>query len=384
MTTSQLPTFSDAEPMLHAAACKETGLDDFGDASYLENLKAYLRALDQTGRISVTGREIIRAQVIGLLKSRLYVQAAIKANPQLLDIPIKAPVFILGLPRTGTTALQNMLMCDPQFQGLQLWLTQEPMPRPPISEWKNYSTFQQAQAGLDAFYTAVPELKAMHWMAADEVDECRAVLSHTFANVTLSWPSDLDIYAQWLYQHDMTQDYRYFADVLRVIGANEPQKTWVLKCPSHSISADKLLNVFPDARLIFLHRDPASVVPSISSMVYKLRTMTEGEKTRPERCGEQMLNNLDYAMKRLLAVRDQRPENFMNLRFVDFMADPVGSIKNIYDRFGLEWQEATAESMRGWLRDNPAGKHGSHQYAPEDFGLTREKIHERFDYYHDY
>ncbi|MET0657174.1 MAG: sulfotransferase, partial [Steroidobacteraceae bacterium] len=182
----------------------------------------------------------------------------------------------------------------------------------------------------------------------------------------------------------MTPEYRYLGNVLRLIGKNEPKKTWVLKCPTHTICAHDLLKVFPDARLVFMHRDPAAVVSSISSMVYKLRCLSEGEKTRPERCGEQMLDNLDYAIRRLLDVRAQHSDNFMDVRYTDFIADPVKGVRAVYARFDIPFTSATAAGIAGWFRDNPPGKHGSHRYTPEDFGLTADGIRRRFDYYRDY
>ena len=384
MDFAQIPSFSAADESLHQAAIEATGLSDFGDAFYRDNLRAYLGALDEAGKATSSGRLVLMGQVVELLKSRLHTIAALKANPQVRDNRIDAPLVILGLPRTGTTALHGLLNCDLQLQGLQNWLATQPMPRPPEARWRDYPAYAQAQAALDGAYAAVPELAVMHFISAADVDECRAVMTQTFASTSLSWPSDLQPYSRWLHAHDMRREYAYYADVLRLIGAHEPHKTWLLKCPHHSICADALLAEFPNARLIFLHRDPASVVPSISSMVYRLRSLTEGEQTRPERCGEQMLDHLEYALQRLRQVRAAHPQNFMDLRFGDFMADPLRAVRSIYARFDLSLSEEAAGRMQRWLADNPQGKHGQHRYTPEDFGLSRERIHERFAGYDDY
>lgn len=384
MDFAQIPSFEAAEESLHQAAIDATGLSDFGDAFYRDNLRAYLGALDEAGKATSSGRLVLMGQVVEMLKSRLHTIAALKANPRVRDNAIKAPIVILGLPRTGTTALHGMLNCDPQLQGLQNWLATQPMPRPAEATWRSYPAYQHAQAALDGAYEAVPELAAMHFITAADVDECRSVMTQCFANTSLSWPSDLQPYTRWLHAHDMRREYAYYADVLRLIGAHEPQKTWLLKCPHHSVCADALLAEFPDARLIFLHRDPASVVPSISSMVYRLRSLTEGDQTRPQRCGEQMLGHLEYALQRLLQVRAQHPQNFMDLRFTDFMADPMQAVRSIYARFDLELADETEARMQNWQATNPQGKHGSHRYTPEDFGLSRKHIHERFAGYADY
>jgi hypothetical protein len=384
MSSSPEVRFEKAAPALHEAAARSTGLEDFGDSSYRANLQAYLAALDEAGRATDAGRATLLAQVQGLLESRLHLQAGLKAHPRVRANPIVAPVFILGLPRTGTTALHNLMMCDPQFQGLQAWLAQQPMPRPPRDGWRDHPAFQRCQAGIDGLNAAVPEMVAMHWMAADAVEECRAVMTQGFANTSLSWPSDIPGYAAWLARHDMTPEYRHYADALRLIGANEPHKTWLLKCPHHCISADKLLAVFPDAKLVFLHRDPVSVVPSISSMVYRLRRNTEGGETRAERCGEQLLAHMESALRRLLAVRRDHPDSFVDLRFVDLMRDPVGSIAAIYDHFRLTLTGETMAGMQDWLAANPRGKHGEHRHGPGDFGLSAEQIRERFHGYHGY
>lgn len=379
-----VPSFAAMENLFHARASEATGLDDFGEPFYRDNLRAYLDALDEVAKVTPSGSEILQSQIVNLLQSRLRLQAALKANPLARATRITAPVFILGLPRSGTTALQNILMCDARFQGLQTWLAEHPMPRPPRETWETFPEFQRTQTRLEARHARVPEIKAMHFMAAEDVDECRAIMSHCFANTSLSWPSDLEPYARWLDQHDMTPEYRYYADALRLIGANDADKTWLLKCPHHCISTDALLRVFPDARLIFLHRDPVSVVSSISSMVFRLRRSTEGEQARAERCGEQMLGHMDNALRKLLKVREQNPQRFVDLRFSDFMADPIQSLARVCDRIGMALDAPTVDRMRHWLSANPAGKHGRNRYSPEDFGLTAAGIRERFHYYTDF
>lgn len=379
---AQAPTsLSNSESRLHEAAMAAAGFDDFGDPGYLDALRVFLQAHDARLPAGPSAeRDAVAAQVVDLLIGRLYTQAGLKRRPEVRNRPIHRPLFILGLPRTGTTALQHMLMRDPQFQGLQYWLGERPMPRPPRERWPQYPEFQRCQQRIDELFAARPAMKAIHFMAADEVDECRLIMTQCFASTALAWAADIGAYSRWLYATDLTPQYRYYADALRLIGADD-DRTWLLKCPHHTLAIDKLLDVFPDARIVFTHRDPVDLVPSVSSLSYELMRGGGDDATLRREIGRRHVEKFEEPLRRTMAVRAANPGRFLDIRFTDYMADPLGAVRGIYAHFDLELTPKAEAAMQGWLDANPKGKHGSHRYTPEDFGLTAEQLRERFSFY---
>jgi len=377
--------FSNSRDLLHEQAAQATGFTDFGDPSYLEALDKWLEGFDQGGMVVTdAGRSALLEQIRQRLDSRLHAVHQLKQHPEISGIAIEAPVFILGLPRSGTTILQHMLSRDPQFQVLQYWLGARPIPRPPRQTWRDYPVFREIQASIDALFEARPHMRAMHFMAADEAEECRLLLEPTFANPCLATYSHLESYQSWLNVQDLTTQYTYYRNLLKLVGLHEPDKTWLLKCPHHSPHLDSLFNVFPDARIVLTHRNPLDIIPSTCSLSGAFVSMFEGDNYDPHYWGQRFLGDWDYQLKCLLRARDQRPDQFYDFRFVEFQQDPIGSASRAYDYFGLTLGGATADLLQTWLDANPKGKHGDYSYRAEDFGLTADLINERFSYYDEY
>ena len=385
MTPSLRQTgFSDAGQELHDAAIRATGFDDFGDPGYLDAFDRLLRAYDECFPAGPSPeRDGAANRLTELLIRRLYVQAGHRKRPDARSVQLRAPLFILGLPRTGTTAMQHMLARDPQFQGLQRWLAERPMPRPPRACWADYPEFRRSQMVLDSVFKARPAVKGIHFMAADEVDECSLIMTQTFSSGSIGWSADLGAYTRWLHEADLRPQYRYYADVLRLIGADDG-RTWLLKCPHHALKIEALLAVFPDARIVFLHRDPVELLPSICSLTYEV---TRGEADDPAlraRIGRRHLANLPDPLRRAMAVRTTHPGCIFDVRFTDFTADPMATVRSIYRFFDLDLTSTAEANMQEWRDDNPKGKHGGHRYCAEDFGLRPEQIAERFSFYDNY
>lgn len=378
-------TYAAAFDQIHEQAIASTGLDDFGDISYHEGLRVLLNAQDQRACREGEAAAIL-SQLSRTLGGRLQAIAAIKARPDSQSVAIVAPLVILGLPRTGTTALHHLLMRDPQFQGLQYWIGRTPMVRPARESWPDLPQYLAAEAEIEAMHEAIPALKAIHRVEPDEVEECRMIMEHNFASTALSASWDIPAYSDWLYAQDLIPHYRYYANVLRLIGSDTPALTWLLKCPHHMLAIDSLLAVFPDARLVFTHRDPVDVVPSICSLNATFHRYPSDAVEERETCGTRHTDNLDYVLRRAMAVRDQHPDRFFDLRFIDFRRDPIGSVKRIYERFDLHLSDAALMAMTAWNDENAKASSapGGHRYAPEDFGISISALKERFSYYDSY
>jgi len=248
---------------LHDAASERTGLSDFGDDRYREGLEILLAAYDENPYFNELGRRAALDSVVTALIGRLKSQRGWKHDSRWSETRIEQPLFVLGLPRTGTTALHKLLAEDPASQSLPHWLGVHPESRPPRSAWESHPAYRETKARLDALYERSPAMRAIHDIQADEPDECRLLRMQSFANFTFD-TSYVPRYRAWLMDLDQREVYARYRDNLRMIGAGDGRR-WVLKCPGHLWALDALLHHFPDACVIQTHRAPEEVIPSSCS-----------------------------------------------------------------------------------------------------------------------
>jgi hypothetical protein len=363
---------------LHEAARAAAGSDDFGDPGYLEGLRVLAEAYDRESRLTATGIAMVEQQLTGILKNRLVSQRAWKARPQILEIAIHRPIFVLGLPRTGTTALHHLLGRDPGIQVLEYWLAASPRPRPPRSEWESDPAYQQSVQELEWMYTVDPSLKAIHLMSADGPEECRHLMQQTFTDDTFDCNSTIPSYSAWYARHPMRDTYERHRDLLKLIGSPTPERRWVLKYPVHMGNLRALFAVYPDACIVQCHRDPAKIMPSLCSLVAGWRALYEGDVDRRE-ISRWLVELWSSRLVQGLEVRREHDaKRFFDLNFREVWADPIGSVRRMYDHFGLEMSPAAEQGMRAWVAENPQGKHGEHRYRAEDFGLSTRGMHASF------
>jgi hypothetical protein len=375
--------FEDLEDELHKAAITATQLDDFGHPDYLPGLRVLLRAFDTDPSLTDIGRQFAYGTVLGTLTARLHTQQGWSKHPDVLHRPIGKPLVITGIPRTGTTALHKLLSMDPQFQGLERWLTETPMVRPPRETWEALPAFRASVANMEAFFAAMPEMRKAHDMVADEPDECLEVLRQSFVSNRFASSAYLPSYDAWLQEQSELDSYRRYVDVLRLIGAADPDKRWLLKNPGHIAQIDALLEVLPDACIIQTHRDPLKAIPSLCSTLYMARRMFEGDATRADLIGSRECRYWRQALERTDQARRTRPAQFFDVDHRGFVADPMGTVRAIYAHFGLELSAGVRERMQAWIAASPTSKHGEHRYRLEDFGITRGQIQREFAGYRD-
>lgn len=375
------PRFAACEDRFLQSASRATGIENFGDETFLVHLRVLLRAYDEEARLTPFGRMLVTREISGILKSRLRVERAWAEDPGLLETAIRRPIFILGLPRTGTTALHHLLACDPYNQVLEYWLAAAPGPRPPRSQWEDDPCFKTAVRGLRTMYTLDPGLKAVHWMTADGPDECRHLFLQSFLDDTFDSNASIPSYTRWVAEQDMRPAYARHRDLLKLIGSTSPDRRWVLKYPAHLRNLRTLLEIYPDACIVQTHRDPARVLPSICSLVAGFRGLYE-DAVDAAAIGRWQLEMWSDMMNRALDVRDSLdPARFFDLPFAEVVADPVGAVKRMYDHFGFALSPGGEERMRDWHTNHPQGEHGEHRYAAQAFGLSQGEIAERFRRY---
>jgi hypothetical protein len=365
---------------LHEAATRMTGLSDFGDRSeYLDGMRVLLDSLENDEQLTPYGNKVNRAALRGALAARALAEAGFAANPGYADVVIERPIFVTGLPRTGTTALHRLLCEDANHQGLEMWLTQVPQPRPPREQWAENPIYAHMQANFDKHHIENPEFMGVHFMSADTVEECWQILRQTFLSIAYESLAYVPTYSAWLQRQDWTPAYARHKKNLQLIGLNDVEKRWVLKNPSHLFALDALMEVYPDALVIQTHRDPRTLIASSCSLSAQA-TAGQSEKFVGEVIGHSQLELWSRGAAAFAESRQKYdPAQFVDVDFRELNADPVGTVGRVYETFGLDF---TDDVRAGVIAVQEGSKSGhakpSHTYSLADFGLTEADVAEKF------
>jgi hypothetical protein len=365
-------------------AAKATGLDDFGPDDYSDGLGVLLDSYNREAALTPRGVRVARAMVRGALGARLISESAFRAHPEHAGVEISQPLFVTGLPRTGTTALHRLLVADPAHQGLEMWLAEVPQPRPPRESWADDPVFRYIQAGCEKHHTAHPEFMGVHYMAADQVEECWQLLRQSMRSISWECLAHLPSYSAWLSTQDWTGPYRRHRRNLQLIGLPDAGKRWVLKNPSHLFALDALLEVYPDALVIQTHRDPGTAIASVCSLAAQASAGWSDVFTG-DVIGQDQLELWASGLERFRTERAQAEQardvqaKFFDVRYEDLVADPVGTAEAVYGCFGLPFTGAAADAMRALAANGGAtGVRPAHRYTLQDFGLTEADVDARF------
>lgn len=373
--------FTDLSPALHDEARRRTGREDFGEAAeYRPGLETLLRAIDEDEvGFDEGGAGRVSEMIVGTLVARLYAEAGWRARPDCLGRPIRRPLVITGIPRTGTTALHRLLDLDPGFQGLPRWLSLHPMPRPPRADWSAIPEYRD-DIGV------APELTAIHPMVAGEVDECIHLLKQNFCNNF--WGASLPVpsYDRWWAARDETGSYARSYRLLQLIAADDSATPWLLKNPGHVGQLEALFETMPDAIVVQTHRDPFQAIASLASLMVKLHRRNAGGAVDPVAIGRRELRIWSDAVTRAMAVRDRRAQAgaatcFIDVRHEDFHADPIGVVRRIYARTNRELTPRVEAAMQARVSHDPERGQGAHSYDPAAFGLDRDEVDDMFRRY---
>jgi hypothetical protein len=372
-----------AENKLLAAARAQTGLSDWGDKSFRQPLGLLLESLEREAHLNFLGRIAARRRLTQMLVNRLQIQEALRRHPDIRAEPIRKPIFILGLPRTGTTLLHTLFLQDPANRVLRFWEGQVPALEPAQRRVDPDPRLGQAEQQLKFFHYLAPQFAAIHPLEADGPQECVTLFANALQSLQFEHSYDIPGYAAWLEQQDLAGVYLYYADQLRLLQWRHAAARWVLKSPAHLFGLDALLATFPDAQIVQTHRDPLRVLASLCSLVAVLRGVTS-DRIDPRRIGRQVPAKWSVGLTRALAVRDRAgEERFCDVHFRELVADPLGAVRKIYGRFGLPLNTAVEERMRQTLAANPSDKHGVHRYTLGQFGLDPAVEARRFREYRD-
>jgi hypothetical protein len=364
---------------LHEAASRATGLDDFGGEEYHEGLRILLDDYATESGLTGVGNYMQRSFVRGGLIARLLSEMGFKQHPSYAEVAIERPIFVTGLPRTGTTALHRLLTADPAHQGPELWLTEFPQPRPPRSTWEADPVFSGIQAAYAEHHVENPEFMGIHYMDAASVEECWRLLRQSGKSIGYESLAYVPNYSAWLAKQDWTDAYERHKANLQLIGLHDQDRRWVLKNPSHLVALDAIMRVYPDALVVQTHRDPRVAIASACSLSAEATrgwsTVFDGEVI-----GRTQLDMLASASARFAEERGRHdPTQFVDVEYDDFVADPVGTVRGIYEAFDLPWTPVVSERVAALdAESRQGGRRSSHRYSLADYGLTEDEVLSRF------
>ena len=367
----------DALEELLAEAREKEGLEDLGAHCCEDGLTA-LVATVEGNPFREKRRKRNRGRLVAAVGTRLRVQAALERHPEIAEREIRRPMFLTGLPRSGTSALFNLLGSDPAARPLLLWETQFPEPMEGLAQGDPDPRYQAIKAYYEQGREKNPDFSKIHYTSADTPEEC--VLLHALAFHGVQWGIEifLEPYASW-YQanlHRLPEMYAYQRVLLQMLDWQRPGERWLLKAPAHMWGIDALLATFPDAAIVWSHRDPVACVASVCSMTQSLIAQVEG--IDPHWLGPEVMEFYARSLERGLAMRDAAdPARFVDVDHDGFVDDPLAAALRVYERFDLPL-EAAEPALRAHVEANPRGKHGRHDYDLDAFGLDAARVLERF------
>lgn len=374
------------EKTLLAKACERTGLDDFGDDSFREAFRVLLRAYETEAEFSFVGRICVHEDTVRLLSNRLRLVADRRRHPAIAEEVIRRPLFITGLPRSGTTILHALLAQDPAHRVPQVWEVMHPSPPPERASYAFDPRITSTARQLKWLDLLMPDFETVHLIDARLPQECIAITSHDFRSYTFESMYAVHAYRAWHDRQDKRPEYEFHRRFLQHLQWRCPGQRWVLKAPSHLLALEALLQVYPDAGIILTHRDPLKVLASCASFTEVLRTAFSDRVDKASLAQEVRQRWEEGAG---LAVKYRRAggnlqQQLFDVRYGELLQDPLGMVRRIYEHFDLELTEAAETAMQQFLWANPKNKGGVHRYSLEEFGLDPAAERRRFQFYLDF
>lgn len=360
------------------AAQLQTGLEDAGDPDALEGLDRLIDAVSREARLNDLGNLAVEGALSAAWSNRLKVIDHVKRHPELTMHPVERPVVVVGMFRAGTTLLSNLLDLDPANRSLLRWESGDSVPPPEPVERRRGPRVQAAQAGSDMLEALNPRMRAIHHEDADSPTECIAVLGQAFRSI--SWEAMVNVpsYAAWWRSGDCAPAYAYHRQVLQLLQSNGTTGQWTLKSPHHALALDALVDCYPDAQLVLLHRDPVQLVTSVCSLVTTMSS-TFSDHDHGDYIREHWTDTLESCIHRVDDFRARRPEHpLLDLQYDDLVADPVGVLERLYGWLGRTLDGPVVDAVHHYLDRRSRGALGEHRYRPEDHGLLVPELRERF------
>lgn len=371
----------EADQLIEAATSR-TGLKDFGGEPFRVPLEVLLQAYEREARLNFVGRVTTWWDTVRLLSNLLHVVDDRKHFPGIAAEGIHAPVFIMGLPRTGSTFLHALLAQDPQNHSPAHWEIMHPSP-PPAGISVDNPRVARTASELAWMNWLVPELPTAHTMAATDPQECTEILSNVFMSLRFDSTYEVPSYLRWIDHHGLYAAYAFHRRFLQQLQYSEPvTRRWVLKSPDHVFALNEILRTYPDARIVMTHRAPLEVLPSVASLTVMLESAFS-DAADPVRIGERVTARWADGARRIVAAAesDSSQGRIVHIFYSDLSRFPLNEVRRIYRHFDLELTAEAETLMTHFTAVHPTKEYGEHHYSLAQFGLDPEQLQWRFGPY---
>jgi hypothetical protein len=364
-----------------ASAVKLAGSSDLGSDSYREPLEVYLAACRNEADLTTFGRILISKMLAASLANRIALHQWSLEHPEVRSERIESPWVIVGLPRTGTSVLSMLLGLDPMARPLLQWEAAHPIPPPTLEEGEQDPRIALTTKEMDGLMKLNPPLKAMHPFGATLAQECVSLFMYDVRTLALELEAHVPTYARWLEHADMSPAYAQHRLALQTLQSRQPTERWILKTPNHLWHLEALLEAYPDARIVWTHRDPGPVITSLASLANAgQRSYTWRSDPRPT--ADEWKRKCAFALESAVAFDEKSEDGWcQHLHYDALMADPVGTVRQLYRSFGSEVSDLHARRMEVFLQHRPKDAFGKHHYDPADFDWTYPGLAEEFSDY---
>jgi hypothetical protein len=368
-------------------AQQATGLADFGESTWREGCERLVDALAAEARLNTIGEQIAEMEIVAYLTNRMRVTDWHRRESGIGRADVRPPIVIVGQGRTGTTILYDLLAQDPSNRVPRTWEVDRPWPPPETATYDTDPRIDEVQATIEASESVIPGFLAMHPIGARLGQECVRITGGAFRSMIFPTQYRIPSYLRWLLDEaDMAPAYRYHRRFLQHLQSRHRGDRWVLKSPGHIWSLGALLAEYPGALLVQTHRDPLRIVASLASLVALLRRLASDESSVPGVAAE-LADDVADGLDRSVTARldgTVRPDRAVDVQFAAFMADPLATVRTIYDRLGMALGGVAEARMRAFLDANPQDKHGGHRYTFAATGLDAGALRERVRRYQTY
>ena len=367
-------------PDLIRVARKRTGLTDFGEWEIAKPLAVLVESYENEANLNGFGRIAARWDALRFLSNLLRLREKERRDPTILDETIEAPIFIAGMPRSGTSFLQELLAEDTANRAVRCWETIYPLPLSRADQADAQHRQKRVDRQLATFTRMSPEIRSLHPMDAFSPQECTEITGHVFQSMRFDTTHYVPTYRRWLDTRDQTEPYRFHKRFLQHLQHRRGRRRWVLKCPDHVFALNALRAVYPDARVVFMHRDPLAVLPSLARLTEALRRPFTDCLDRRE-IGVDLARQWSRAAAILMhtaANGTDWHEPPLHLLFSDFVRDPVAAAERVYRHFGISLEGHGAARIRALAARKPRGGNGRNYGRLDDYGFDPRELTRRF------
>lgn len=363
---------------LTKTAKRRCRLDDFGQGDFFEALSRLLESCQREARLNLIGKIALRTDALETLCSRLQMERDRQLYPNIAEQEIREPLFIVGLPRSGTTLLHSLLAADPEHRCPLMWEVRSPSP-PTLADEKR--RIQRAIRSCKFFNWLAPTFRYVHAVGAEVPQECISLMTPTFMSDQFDAMYYVPSYRAWFFQQDLQPAYEYHRRFLQHLQFRRAARRWVLKAPTHMFAMPALLSVYPDALFVQTHRTPVDAMASVSSLVTILRSAFS-DAVDPFTVCREAIHYWSETMDKFLNERDRLAGNrICDVEFDEISRDPIAAVRRIYDHFDWSLSQQAEQRMRSLVASHAQRQPGNHRYHLSQFGSSAEEVLSAFGPY---